>query len=121
MDFSPHSPYQDTRLGIQGKLDRLKYDLKVMMQTPEGIYAKTSTENLQVLKKHQEKLLGRVPKVDESVLELVFQLLVWEELEAEPPIVEIGDTIRKLNLTAVGHDRIIAGMWKALARGDDFF
>ena len=82
--------------------------------------------------KHQRKIykcsksiwknfLGRVPKVDESVLGLVDQLHVWEELEAEPSIVEIDDAIRKLNFTAAGHDGITAGMWKALARDDEIF
>ena len=46
---------------------------------------------------------------------------MWEELEAEPPIEEIDDAIRKLNFTAAGHDGITAGMWKVLARDDDFF
>ena len=82
---------------------------KVMMKMPEEIYANTSVEILQVLKKHIEKFLGRVPKVGESTLELADQLHARGALEAEPSIVEIDDATRKLNFTASGHDGITAG------------
>ena len=120
-DGKGHDNPWDIVKELRKRLSKVKKSEKVMMQMSEGIYAKTSAENLQVFKKHLEKLLGRVPNVDESVLGLVDQLHVWEELEAEPPIVEIDDAIRKLNFTAAGHDGITAGMWKALARDDEIF
>ena len=120
-DGNGHDNPWDIVKELRKGLSKVKKSEKVMMQMSEGIYAKTSAENLQVFKKHLEKLLGRIPKVDESVLGLVDQLHVWEELEAEPSIVEIDDAIRKLNFTAAGHYGITAGMWKALARDDRFF
>ena len=91
------------------------------MKKADGSLAQTAEENAEVFADAFEKLYGRTPKVDASVLDALPQRATIAGLDHEPTDVEIDAALSKLHNTAPGDSGLPAALWKALAETEESF
>ena len=91
------------------------------MKKADGSLAQTAEENAEVFADAFEKLYGRVPKVDASVLDTLPQRPQIADLDHEPTDIEIDRALSKLHDTAPGDSGLPAALWKALGETAESF
>ena len=91
------------------------------MKKPDGTRCKTPAENAEVFRDHFEKLFGRQPEYDESVLELIEQHPSVDNCDHPPTAEEIKAALRKLKNKAPGESGLTPQAWKILASSDEAF
>ena len=84
------------------------------MRKVDGTRASTPEENAAVFASHFEKLYGRAPSYDPSVLDLLPQHSTVPDLDHIPTDDEIRRAVRRLNNTAPGESGVPAQLFKAL-------
>ena len=91
------------------------------MKKADGSLADTPDENATVFADSFEKLYGRTPAVDLSVLDALPQLAAMIGLDHDPLDGEIRSALRKLHDTAPGDSGLPAAVWKALGETGESF
>ena len=91
------------------------------LQKPDGTRAATAEENARVFEASFEKLYGRTPTFDASVLEALPQSPVAVGLDHDPTNDEIRRALARLHDTAPGDSGLPAPLWKALGETAESF
>ena len=90
------------------------------MKKKDGSLCKTPEENAEVFREHFEKLYGRKPEYDPTVLDDLPQHPVSDCDEA-PTNEEISKAVQKLKNSGPGESGISAHVWKCLEKSPDTF
>ena len=104
-----------------GGLKPARRGAAVKMQKADGTRAESAEENAEVHYEHYEKLLGRAPTFDPSVLEQVPQRPTATGIDHPPTDSEIRRALAKLRDTAPGESGLPASVWKALGATEETF
>jgi hypothetical protein len=107
---------KELRDGLLGRSRRLP---PAKMKLADGSLGTTAEENATVFATHFETLYGINSPHDESVVELLRQRDVAEDLDHPPTQVEVRAALGKLRNTSPGESGIPALAWKALGLTDE--
>ena len=86
-----------------------------MMTKDNGTKCTSSAENAEVFRAHFEKLYGRQPAFDASVLDLLVQQPIITGCDHLPTDEQVEKAMKKLKNSAPGDSGLAAQAWKALA------
>ena len=91
------------------------------MKKSDGTVCTTPEENAEVFRKHFEKLYGRQPEYDPTVLDNLPQQPVANDCDHLPTDEEIHKAVLLLKNTGPGDTGICAPVWKCLLESDETF
>ena len=106
---------------LRNGLTKIQPSAERTMKKEDGTPCKTPQENAEVFKTHFEKLYGRAPTYDASVLELLRQHVVIQGCDSLPKKEQIRSAIHKLKNKAPGDSGLCPQLLKALAENEETF
>ena len=92
-----------------------------MMVKEDGTKCRSSDENADVFKKHFQKLYGRTPTFDQSVIDLLHQQPTFDGLQHPPSDQEIIDAAKHLKNKAPGESGLTPRMIKSICHDNRTF
>jgi exonuclease III len=108
------SIYWDKVKLLRKGLSNIKVSSEKMMKKADGSKCTNSEENAEVFREHFQKLYGRQPKYDFTVLELLERKPIFEGLDHTPTNAEIIKATTSLKNNAPGESGLTPLMFKTL-------
>ena len=105
----------DTVNELRGGLSKPKPSSEKMMTKDDGSKCTSSAENAEVFRSHFEKLYGRQPTYDLTVLDLLVQQPIITGCDHLPTDEQVEKAMKKLKNSAPGDSGLTPQAWKALA------
>ena len=113
--------YWDTVGKLRNGLKKSQSCTERPMKKPDGTLCKTPEENAEVFKNHFQKLYGRQPAFDASVLEHLQQHNIVPNCDHTPDDEEITKATRRLKDRGPGDSGICPQAWKAIIQHGQSF
>ena len=81
----------------------------------------TPAENAEVFRAHFQKLYGRSPDYDPTVVDMIQQQAIIEGCDHSPTDEEIRTAVGKLRFSGPGDSGLCAQSWKCLLKSEETF
>ena len=111
----------DTISKLKSGLSKTRPAAVKQMKKPDGCTCQTPAENAEVFRAHFQKLYGRSPEYDPTVVDMIQQQAMIEGCDHNPTDEEIRNDVGKLRDSGPGDSGLCAQSWKCLLKSEETF